>query len=178
MPEELINIVDEHNEPTGEVAERKEAHERGLWHRTAHVYFYRVAGGKIELLAHLRSSHKDSNPNKWDTRFGGHVKAGRSIMEGAIDETREEVGIAVGESDLLEGDWEASHTRKHHIKNYFYNFAGEIKDLHFSDGEVQEAKWMRLDDIAAALLKHPENWTQAPKSFAEVAAFLGQWADK
>jgi len=172
MPEEQLDIYNEHNEPTGEVVGRKEARERGLWHRTAHIYFYRATEGGIELLVHLRSKEKDSNPNTWDTRFGGHIKAGRTILEGAIDEVREEIGITLGEEDLLEAYWSVSQENKHHVQNYVHQFSGGIGDLHFSDGEVQEARWMNIADIATALAEHPEQWAQGLKSMDRIAAFL------
>ena len=79
--QEYFDIVDENNALTGEKKLRSDAHTTGLWHRTVHIYLFRIINGKFEFLVHLRSKTKDLNPNKWDPRFGGHLKTGENVQD-------------------------------------------------------------------------------------------------
>jgi len=91
MVEEYFDIVDKENWPTGKVKLRSEVHRDGDWHQVVHIY---IVDGKGNYLVHLRSVKKDLSPHKWDTRFGGHVKAGEEILETALAELGEEIGIS------------------------------------------------------------------------------------
>jgi len=173
MQEEQFDIVDNQNKPIGQIASRSEAHDKGLWHRTVHVYFYRVKNGNIELLAHLRSRDKDANPHKWDTRFGGHIKAGQTAEEAAVSETQEEVGIAIKEEDLLDGGWWSKNEEgRHFSRNFFYQFNGDIDDLHFDDGEVEQVKWMTAPHIEKEIFNNSDKWTGKIAGFQKVVEFL------
>ena len=92
MQEELLEIMDENNQPLGFSKLRSQVHKDGDWHRVVHIYVTNNVG---EFLVHLRSPNKDLNPGKWDTRFGGHVKAGSDYDDSAITELFEEIGLRV-----------------------------------------------------------------------------------
>lgn len=61
----------------------------GEYHLVVHVHLVNAAG---EHLLQKRSLSKDLYPGEWDVT-GGSVLAGETSLEGAIRETREEVGI-------------------------------------------------------------------------------------
>jgi isopentenyldiphosphate isomerase len=160
MPEEYLDIVDENDNPTGEKELRSVAHTKGLRHRTVHIYFYRAQNNNIELLVHLRSKNKSSQPNKWDTRFGGHVEAGQTINSAALRETQEETGIKIRISDLIKGlkrNYE-SGTNKEISQTYYYNFRDNLEKLSFDDGEVQRVKWMNFDEIEKSMRNNSQEW--------------------
>lgn len=48
---ELLDVVDEHGVPTGEVVSRDVAHRTGVRHRTSHVWMLRKKNGRLEILA-------------------------------------------------------------------------------------------------------------------------------
>jgi isopentenyl-diphosphate delta-isomerase len=58
---ELIDIVNENNEFTGQIEEREIAYEKGLWRRTVSCW---IMNEKGEILLQKRSSNKKKNPNK------------------------------------------------------------------------------------------------------------------
>ena len=94
---EYIDIFDENNNPMGKIKEKTKAHEEGNFHRTAHIW---IINGKKELLLQKRSATKKSHPNCWDISGAGHIRAGESVIEGAIRELKEELGIEANENDL------------------------------------------------------------------------------
>ena len=94
---EYIEIFDENNNPTGKVKEKQQAHEDGNFHRTAHVW---IINDKNKLLLQKRSASKKTHPNCWDISGAWHIKAGESVVDGAIRELKEELGVEVEEKDL------------------------------------------------------------------------------
>ena len=97
---ELLDIVDEKGNPTGETVPREVAHREGIRHRTAHVWIFRRRGGVVQILLQKRSDNKDSDPGCYDISSAGHVQAGDEFLPSAIRELKEELGIEAGEEDL------------------------------------------------------------------------------
>ena len=91
--EEYFDIVDENGNPTGETIERKEAHRKGILHRTAHVWIARRRNDRVELLLQKRCQDKDSFPGCYDISSAGHIPAGADYIESALRELKEELGI-------------------------------------------------------------------------------------
>ncbi len=85
---ELVDVVDEHGEPTGLVVDKAIAHARGLRHPDVHVW---VTDGR-RLLQQQRAEDKTIMPGEWDISVSGHVMAGESYRDAAIRETAEELG--------------------------------------------------------------------------------------
>jgi isopentenyldiphosphate isomerase len=174
MSEEYLDIVDENNNPTGESRPRSEVHSQGIWHRTVHIYLFREHEDELELLVHLRSEKKDLNPGRWDTRFGGHLKAGQSIEKAVASELKDEIGLVVQAPDLIAGDVykRDKGTNKEFTQTYYYRFNDNLNSLRFNDGEIQKVKWMTADDIERSLTDDPENWSSSPATFREIVEFL------
>ena len=174
MSEEYLDIVDENGNPTGEKELRSVVHEKGLWHRTVHIYFYRVKNNVIEILVHLRSKFKDLDPDKWDTRFGGHVDAGKNIKEATAREIKEEVGIELKPEFLIKGEikkYDGGNNREF-CYVFYYNFLENNNSLEFNDGEVQAVKWMTNSEIADSMQKNPLDWAPKRAGFIETIGYL------
>ncbi len=89
-PKEIIAVVDDDDKIIG-TATREEAHTKRLLHRE--VYVYIINDGKV-----LLQKRKDNG--LWDHSVGGHFPAKETYLQGAIRETKEELGIKVAEKDL------------------------------------------------------------------------------
>ncbi|MDO8529764.1 MAG: NUDIX domain-containing protein [bacterium] len=174
MPEEIIDIVDENNELTGETALRSKIHAEGVWHQTVHIYLFRKNNNEMEFLVHLRSPFKDLSPNCWDTRFGGHIKSGLTLEEGAKTELEEEIGLNADGYKLIEGEWRKRNMmpNREFTKTYFLEYLDNMSDLKFNDGEVQEIKWMSIQEIKDSMIKNPKEWSGSIKGFTEVSNYL------
>lgn len=90
--DELVDILSEAGEPTGTTAMKTEAHLKGLFHATVHIWFYT---DNKEILIQQRGKNKDIYPLLWDVSVAGHVGAGESIEISAIREISEEIGLNV-----------------------------------------------------------------------------------
>jgi len=88
--DELVQIVDEANNPVGSVT-RSEMRRLGLIHRAAYILVFNSRG---ELFVQKRTMSKDIYPGYYDVAAGGVVLAGEPWDEAARRELAEETGIA------------------------------------------------------------------------------------
>lgn len=128
-------------------------------------------------MVHLRAKHKDHSPNKWDTRFGGHLKSGESYDDAALSEIKEEVGLDLKLSDFILGPIvkKSEHNNNEFGKIYFFNFLGDEKNLNFSDNEVSEIKWLFAKEIIEKLKSEPEIWAPDLADFKLVFDYLNKF---
>ena len=144
---EYIDIFDENNNPTGEIKEKTITHEDGNFHRTAHVW---IINDKNELLLQKRSATKKSHPNCWDISGAGHIKAGESIIDGAIRELKEELGVIATEKDF---EYIATIKSTKNPKNMEFQYVyllkcnKAIEEYVFEDNEVSEVKYVYFENL-------------------------------
>ena len=95
--DELVDILDADGKPTGKTAMKSEAHLKGLFHPTAHIWLYTK---DKKILIQQRGKEKDTFPLLWDVSVAGHVCARENIVASAIREIEEEIGLTVSNNDL------------------------------------------------------------------------------
>ena len=137
---EMFDIVDEKGIPTGETIERTEAHEKGIRHRTAHIWIVREQDGKAQLLLQKRSAEKDSFPGRFDTSSAGHIQAGDEPEESAIRELYEELGF----HGKMFRDNELAFV-------YMYTGPVDVEKLTLQKEEVESVEWFDMEELDAAL---------------------------
>ena len=152
-PLELLDLLDENGEPSGQVRERTLVHLNGDWHRTSHVWGVR-----------RRSRGKDSFGGCYDISSAGHIPAGQDYLESALRELKEELGIAAEPEDLrlvgvhdgrYEGEFHGRIFKNHEKSHVFaYEKPVEIEKLKLQKEEVESVKWMRIEDVLAAVKAH------------------------
>ena len=111
------------------------------------VFLYRVAeNGELEFLWQKRSAIIDRYPNDWDISAGGHINLGESVVEGAVREAREEIGVEININDLnFVTMWPFNKNRFAWI--YAVDWSGKGDNFHFDDKEVSEVKWVPLSEM-------------------------------
>ncbi len=154
--DELLVCFDEQGSPI-EPHTRREVHAEPLafWHGVVNVWLIDHRG---QLLCSKRSEALSGNPGKWQTYFGGHVKAGKTFQEAAVMELDEEVGLRTNPEKLYlieKGKYEQS---KHFFESYAYFFGGQTDNLKFNDGEITEVKWLDMDEYNLLRKSEPELW--------------------
>lgn len=144
---EYVDIFDKNNNPTGVVKEKTQAHADGDFHRTVHVW---IMNDDKELLLQKRSPTKKSHPNCWDISGAGHVRAGEDVIEGAIRELKEELGIVVSKEEL---QYIATVKSTKNPKNmefqyvYFLKCNKKVDEYIFEDNEVSEVKYVYYEKL-------------------------------
>tara|TARA_R110002051_G_scaffold139933_2_gene212663 strand:+ start:921 stop:1469 length:549 start_codon:yes stop_codon:yes gene_type:complete len=96
--DELIDILDAQGNYTGKSLMKSEAHKKGLFHPTVHIWFYTKKG---EILIQQRAASKETHPLLWDVSVAGHIGAGEETIPSAIREISEEIGLDLSQTDLI-----------------------------------------------------------------------------
>ena len=159
---ELLDIVDEQGNPTGETADREVVHRCGLPHRTAHVWLLRRnPEGRSEVLLQRRAPDKDSFPGCWDISSAGHIPAGEEWLPSALRELKEELGLSVRPEKLV-----FLGKRKVFLRNMFHGrryvdrqiTAVYLLPVPFGNlglraqaSEISDLAWMPLDQCIRAV---------------------------
>lgn len=145
---ELLRVVDQYGNFTGEVLERKLVHERNLLHNEIAVFVLRCENGG-QILLQKRSANKQMNPNKWGL-CAGHVEASESIVDAALRELEEEIGLTVSRDELhplLERRVRIGE-KNSHITYPFYVWCDQDETFfHIQEEELSQVKWHSIDSV-------------------------------
>lgn len=156
-PMELFDILNMDGTKTGLVRERGVAHREGSLHGTVHMWIVRPnEKSGYDVLLQKRSKNKDSNPGCYDISSAGHINVGDTIIESAVREMEEELGLQVREEELHyvgvhHGAFEAVFYGRMFRDNelssvYVYTEPVEIDDLMLQASEVEEVIWMDYEE--------------------------------
>ena len=163
MAKEILDIVDDNGQPTGEVIDRVTAHREGILHRTSHVWLVRIKDGRQQVLLQKRSEEKDSYPGCYDISSAGHIPAGVDFVPSALRELKEELGVEVQAEDVVycgqrkfhfEEIFHGERFKDNQISNVYCLWRDvEPEQLKLQPEEVEEVCWMSLDDCREAVCK-------------------------
>ena len=147
--DEQGNVIEPHT--------RKEVHTEPLkyWHGVVNIW---IVNPKLQLLCSKRSETLTGNPGKWQTYFGGHVKAGKTFKQAAALELDEEVGLQIQDVKLCLIDRGKHESSKHFYESYAYLLENNTTSLKFNDGEITEVKWMDMEEYWEEKQLHPDSW--------------------
>ena len=183
---ELFELLNEDGTKSGVVQERSVVHWEGSLHETVHTWIVRrrpQSAGKDadgfgtqpaapgpasgwEVLLQKRSANKDSNPGCLDISSAGHMQAGDEVMEAALREMKEELGIEAAPEDL---EFIASHRagyqkefygrmfRDYEQMNIFlYTKPVDITSLRLQEEEVESVRWVPLEELQHMVYERSE----------------------
>lgn len=131
---EMLDVVNEQDEVIG-VESRDVIHEKGLLHREVHVLFYTPKG---TMIFQRRSMKKQSWPGRLIWAASGHVETGKTYLETAQIESREETGLEIPFEDfhfigtvnnLSQIDPQDGIINNSIRKVYTYKYSGELNEL-------------------------------------------------
>ena len=155
--EELIDVLDENGNKTGEIVTRKQVHEKGLCHRVIVVAIIDKNG---HLLMQQRTKNKELNPGKWDVSVAGHISSGQNSIEAAIREVSEELGVEVYANELkyILTYKKIRKIKENYIDNQIYDCyiinkeKIKIEDIKIQESEVEQVKLCNLDEVKELIL--------------------------
>jgi len=125
--DEFIDILTAEGLPTGNTALKSEAHKKGWFHATAHIWFFT---SDHQILLQKRALTKKVFPGIWDISVAGHIGAGEKILEGAKREILEEIGLELQEKDLIKIGTrihQVSHSNGIQDNEHHHVFIAELK---------------------------------------------------
>lgn len=153
---EKVVLVDMRDNEIG-LEEKMTAHEKGLLHRAFSVFLYH----DDKILLQKRASEKYHCGGLWTNTCCSHPRDGENVKDAAIRRLKEEVAIEVQDLEEI------------HSFVYHYPFANGLTEFEFDhilvgkyDGayicnpeEVDEMKWVQVDELLADIQKEPEAYT-------------------
>ena len=164
--EEYLDIWNSEGQPTGETCLKDIAHQNGLFHPTVHVWFYTLAPA---LLLQKRSLTKQTFAGYWDVSVAGHVSAGESILDGALREVKEEIGLDIQEIDLLPIDIRKNINRFEngvidcefqHV--FLVKLERPISQLRIQETEVDAVRLFSFEELQLCRLQNHPIYTIVP----------------
>jgi len=172
MTDEIIDLVNEYNKETGIKELKSIAHQKGLWHRAAHIWIY---NSKKQILIQLRAKTKKIMPGKWDVSVAGHIRGGEKPITSALRETEEEVGLKFEEKDLnfYKIKKYPVTISKNLINNefiyiYLLKYDGDIKTLKKQDSELDDLKFIDIDFLEKDLVENKDKYVPHEEFWIEM----------
>lgn len=150
---ELIQIVDENGNFTGQIIDKEEAHDKNLLHNEVAAF---IINDKEQVLLQKRSANKRFNPNKW-ALCAGHVDAHESLENAILREIKEEVGLDISIDDLHQlGEREFTIRDSNSHITYFYYIRSNLneKDFIIQKEALSEVKWFDIDEVIDMIKKN------------------------
>lgn len=132
--DEILEVVNEQGEVVGLVPRSAIHGDPSLMHRVVHVLVFNKKG---EILLQKRSMSKDVAPGRWDTSVGGHVGPAEGLLDAAMREMLEELGIEAAPRPLYSYvhsntyETELVHTFRADHEGGFSHNAHEIDEVRF-----------------------------------------------
>ena len=164
--DEYLDIWNSEGKPTGKTCLKDEAHQKGWFHPTVHVWFFTPTPA---LLLQKRSLTKETYPGFWDVSVAGHVSAGESIIEGVIREVKEEIGLDILEKDLIPLDIRKNTNRFdngiidcefQHV--YLVKLETTVSQLTIQATEVDAVRLFSFDELQLCWLQNHPTYTIVP----------------
>lgn len=156
MATEKLDVFDKNGNILGYMKERNRIHTEGDWHKSVHVW---IINKRKEILIQKRSQKNKISPGFWTISASGHVKAGTTPKQTAIEEVKEELGINLQPKEI------SFLTCYHKSKNYpekglvdnefnpIFVVRKEIslKEANINKKEVEKVKYIHFDELEAAI---------------------------
>lgn len=151
MAYEILDILDDEGNATGETAHRNDVHRDGLWHAAIHAWCF---NGQGDLLLRKRGPRLARNPGKWDLPVRGHVLAGESPEEAVLRLVQERLGVpAIGQPEeimLLQVEEYVPELSRHEneFKHVFIcQLDARIADLHFDKRRTSSLMFISQEQL-------------------------------
>ena len=181
---EYFDITDDNGIPTGGIVSRSEAHEKGIPHRTAHIWIVRKEEDSYQVLLQKRSAEKESFPGMFDTSSAGHIQAGDDPLESAQRELHEELGIRANEGDLsFVGKFHIKYEMEFHGKLfndnevafvYVYEKPVDIDSLVLQKEEVDEVRWFDINAVHEGCIYRDGTFCVPMEGLETLMKYLGE----
>ena len=157
MIEEQVILVNENDEQIG-LMPKMEAHEKALLHRAFSVFVFNKKG---ELLLQQRAADKYHSPLLWTNTCCSHQREGESNIAAGKRRLQEEMGFVCELKEVFSFIYKApfdnglTEHELDHVMVGEYNESPEI-----NEDEVENFKWMTLEDVKKDMNAHPEIYTE------------------
>ena len=157
MNKEYVILVDEADKEIGTM-EKMEAHVKGVLHRAFSICLFNEKG---EMLLQKRASSKYHSPGLWTNACCSHPRVGETVLEAGHRRLMEELGIDTDLEKVFAFQYKARLDKGLIEHEYDHVLTGKFNGTpNLNEEEVEDWKFMSLDDIALDIKHNPDNWTE------------------
>ena len=154
--ERLVILVDKKDNSTG-IAEKLEAHRRGLLHRAVSVFVFNSAG---EWVLQKRSYDKYHSGGLWSNACCTHPMPGESEHDSARRRLVEEMGLSCEIRKLFTFIYKEKVDADLYEHELDHVYAGYTDmDPVIEPSEVDDWKRMAFDELKTDVRRNPKNYT-------------------
>lgn len=154
--EQQVILVNENDGQLG-VAEKLEAHRKGLLHRAFSVFIFNHKG---EMLLQQRARHKYHSGGLWTNACCSHPQPGEETHQAAVKRLNEEMGFETTLEKLFDFVYRAEFENGLIENEFDHVYAGEYDGrIAFSAEEVMDCCYKSMDEIRESLRSHPQRYT-------------------
>lgn len=156
MKEENVILVNEKDEQIG-LMPKLEAHEKAVLHRAFSVF---VLNDKMEIMLQQRAQQKYHSPLLWTNTCCSHQREGETNIQAGTRRLFEEMGFVTELKELFHFIYKApfdnglTEHELDHVMIGYYNAEPKINSQ-----EVENWKWMTIDDVKNDMYLHPNIYT-------------------
>ncbi|MFY7970538.1 MAG: isopentenyl-diphosphate Delta-isomerase [Flavobacteriales bacterium] len=153
---ENVILVNAQDQELG-LMEKMEAHRQGLLHRAFSVF---VFNDHNELLIHQRAAHKYHSKNLWTNTCCSHPRQHETVIEAAHRRLQEEMGFDCELSSQFSFIYQAEledGLSEHELDHVLIGKWNGIPP--FNVEEVQNYRYISLDNLEREIASHPEHFT-------------------
>ena len=156
MIEENVILVNKNDEQIG-LMPKLEAHEKAILHRAFSVF---VLNSKNEIMLQQRAHHKYHSPLLWTNTCCSHQRDGESNIEAGSRRLFEEMGFRTDLKELFHFIYKAPFDNgltEHELDHVMIGYSDESPVI--NPEEVEDWKWMAIDEVKNDMQSHPEIYT-------------------
>lgn len=153
---EYVVLVDEIDNEIGQM-EKIEAHEKALLHRAFSIFVFNDAG---QMMLQRRALSKYHSPGLWTNTCCSHPRPGEDLQSATSRRIVEEMGFSCEMKEVFHFIYKApfDHGLTEHELDHVFT-AKYNGDPVINPDEVEEWKWMEVDELLQDVKENPGNYT-------------------
>lgn len=155
---EMVILVDQNDKEIG-LIEKLQAHQEGILHRAFSIFIFNE---KNEVLMQKRASNKYHSPGLWTNTCCSHPRKGETLDEATQRRLKQEMGFIVDMKKIFDFIYKTpvgDNLIEHEFDHVFVGkYSGQSIEL--NPEEVEEYKWMSLDNLTSDIENNPEQYTE------------------
>lgn len=156
MTTEYVILVDEKDQVKGNM-EKMEAHRRAMLHRAFSVF---VFNSNNELMLQQRSVIKYHSPGLWTNTCCSHPRPGEDVTDAGHRRLIEEMGFDCRLEKIFDFIYKAELDQGLSEHEFDHVLFGKYDGKPvINPDEVNDWKWMNMEDISKDMKLNPEKYT-------------------
>ena len=157
MSDECLILVDENDQQWGKM-EKLKVHQLGLLHRAFSIFIFNSEG---QVLLQQRAADKYHSPNLWSNTCCSHPHFGESMAQATKRRLQEEMGMNCPITFAFKFIYKVDFSNgliEHECDHVYLGYSDAPPQA--NPLEVQDHKYIGLDELQEDLSKHAENYSE------------------